>query len=101
LLDKKIERKRAEAKEFDKQIQDLNIDVTEKTFMRDVDFERTEIKSAKERMAIILERAKLVRVIQNQHSLLLQLSTLLELQRLKTYPTLSQSHSGRYERSYR
>lgn len=69
--------------------------------MRDVEFERDEIRAAKERMMIILERAKLVRHIQHQHSHLLQLSTLLELQRLKTYPTLIQTHGGRYQKSYR
>jgi hypothetical protein len=67
--------------------------------MRDVEFERSEITTAKERMAIIIERAKLVRYIQNQHGQLLQLSTLLELQRLKTYPTLTQTHNGRYQKS--
>lgn len=67
--------------------------------MRDVEFERSEISTAKERMGIIIERAKLVRHIQHQHSQLLQLSTLLELQRLKTYPTLTQTHSGRYQKS--
>lgn len=76
----------------------LNIDVSEQNLLRDVEFERGEIKEAKERMAMIIERAKLVRLIQHQHSQLLQLTTLLELQRLKTYPTLTQVHSGRYLR---
>lgn len=76
----------------------LNIDVSEQNLLRDVEFERGEIKAAKERMAMIIERAKMVRLIQHQHSQLLQLTTLLELQRLKTYPTLTQIHSGRYLR---
>lgn len=101
MLDKKIDTKKKDIKKLDKQIQLLNVNVNEQNFMRDVNFEQDEIKAAKHRMSIIIERAKLVRLIQNQHSLLLQLSTLLELQRLKTYPTLTQINSGRYERSYR
>lgn len=95
-LDKRIENKRKEIKNHDNEIQLLNIDVSEQSLMRDIEFEREEIRQAKERMAIIIERAKLVRHIQYQHSHLLQLSTLLELQRLKTYPTLTQTHGGRY-----
>lgn len=98
-LDKRIENKKREIKEQDDQIQLLNIDVSEQSLMRDIEFEREEIKLAKERMAIIIERAKLVRHIQYQHSHLLQLSTLLELQRLKTYPTLTQTIGGRYQKS--
>jgi hypothetical protein len=100
-LDKRIESKRNEIKNLDREIQMLNIDVNEQNFMRDIEFEKGEIRSGKERMSIIIERSKIVRLIQNQHSLLLQLSTLLELQRLKTYPTLTQSHGGRYARAYR
>jgi len=88
-------------KVLDKQIQLLNLNVSEQTFMRDVEFERGEYRAAKERMAIIIERSKLVRTIQQQHSHLLQLSTLLELQRLKTYPTLTANQGGRYQRNYR
>lgn len=99
-LEKKIEKKKADIKDLDDQIQLLNIDVSEKNLMRDVEFERDEIKSAKTRMSIIIDRAKLVRHIQHQHSHLLQLTTLLELQRLKTYPTLTQTHSNRYAKSF-
>ncbi|CRL02421.1 CLUMA_CG015140, isoform A [Clunio marinus] len=100
LLDKKITRKKMETKDIDDQIQKVNIDVSEKNLMRDIEFEREEIKAAKERMLIITERAKIVRHIQYQHSNLLQLNTLLELQRLKTYPTLTLNYSGRYQKSY-
>lgn len=100
-LEKKIDETNAKKKDLDDQIQMLNIDVSEHNLLRDVEFERDEVKSAKERMAIIIERSKLVRFIQHQHSQLLQLSTLLELQRLKTYPTLTQTVGGRYQRSYR
>lgn len=98
-MDKRTDNKRKDIKELDNEIQMMNIDVSEQNLMRDIEFERDEIKLAKERMSIILERAKLVRHIQYQHSHLLQLSTLLELQRLKTYPTLTQTHVGRYQKS--
>lgn len=101
LLDSRIVSKKKEIQMLDKQIQLLNIDVSEQNFTRDVEFEREEIRGAKERMAMILERAKIVRHIQHQHSHLLQLSTLLELQRLKTYPTLTATHGGRYQQNYR
>lgn len=100
-LDKRIDRKKKDMSDLDNQIQLVNIDVSEQNLMRDVEFERDEMKQAKERMAIILERAKQVRHIQSSHSMLLQLSTLLELQRLKTYPTLTQTQGGRYQKSYR
>lgn len=98
-MEKRIDIKKREIKDQDDAIKDLNIDVSEQSLMRDIEFEREEITLAKERMAIILERAKLVRHIQYQHSNLLQLSTLLELQRLKTYPTLTQTHVSRYQKS--
>lgn len=100
-LDKKIEDKKSETKKLDHEIQMVNVEVSEQNIMRDVDYELEEMKAAKERMAMIKERAKLVRHIQQQHSQLLQMSTLLELQRLKTYPTLTQTVGGRYQRSYR
>lgn len=100
-LDKRIDRKKKDMTDLDNQIQLVNIDVSEQNLMRDVEFERDEMKQAKERMTMILERAKQVRHIQSQHSMLLQLSTLLELQRLKTYPTLTQTQGGRYQKSYR
>lgn len=89
VLQNQIAQKKKEMKLYDKEIQLLNIDVSEKNVMRDVDFERDQLRSAKERMSVILERARIVRTIQQQHSHLLQLSTLLELQRLKTFPTLN------------
>lgn len=98
-LDKRIDKKNKEIKELDKQIQDVNIDVSERNYMRDVEFEQGELRIAKTRMAIIISRAKIVRDIQHQHSQILQLSTLLELQRLKTYPTLSLAQVGRYQKS--
>jgi chromosome segregation ATPase len=89
ILQNQIAQKKKEMKLYDKEIQLLNIDVSEKNVMRDVDFERDQLRSAKERMNVILDRARIVRTIQQQHSHLLQLSTLLELQRLKTFPTLN------------
>lgn len=44
-------------------------------------------------MFFITERARLVRQVQQQHSQILDLSTLLELQRLRTFPTLTVPHN--------
>lgn len=101
MLEKRIDGKKSDIKGLDGQIQMVNIDVSEQNTLRNVEFEREEIRQAKERMNIIIERAKLVRHIQYQHSHLLQLTTLLELQRLKTYPTLTQNQVGRYQRTYK
>lgn len=42
-----------------------------------------------ERMSAILKRSQLVRKIQQQHAELLELGATLELQQLRTYPTLN------------
>lgn len=101
ILDKRIDTKILQMTSFDRQIQIVNVDVSEQNFMRDVEYELEDMKAAKERMAMIKERANLVRHIQQQHSQLLQMSTLLELQRLKTYPTLTQTVGGRYQKTFR
>lgn len=40
-------------------------------------------------MDVLIERSRLVRQVQRQHAQILELSTMLELQRLRTYPTLN------------
>lgn len=110
-----FQQKKRENKILDKRIQLLNMDVNHQTMMRDVAFEEKEIRQTHHRlyfkfyipntlkdnnfiafrMEIIVERAKLVRLIQLQHANILELSTLLELQRLKTYPTLTASHGSK------
>ena len=40
-------------------------------------------------MTILVERSQLVRLVQQQHSQILELSTILELQKLRTFPTLN------------
>lgn len=101
LMQNQINQKRKEMKMYDQNIQLMNIDVSEKNLLRDVEFEQDQIKGAKERMSMIWSRAKIVRTIQNQHSQLLQLSTILELQRLKTFPTLNAKQNERYQKTYR
>lgn len=101
IMQNQISQKRKEMKKYDNDIQLMNIVVSEKNIMRDVDFEQDQIKGAKERMAMIISRSKIIRQIQNQHSQLLQLTTILELQRLKTFPTLNAKQNERYQRTYR
>lgn len=45
------------------------------------------------RLSAISERTRLMRKIQKQHAKIVELSALLELQRLRTYPTLKEFRS--------
>uniref|UniRef100_A0A182QQN2 Cilia- and flagella-associated protein 43 n=1 Tax=Anopheles farauti TaxID=69004 RepID=A0A182QQN2_9DIPT len=92
-IDQRIAAKRKENKLLDQQTRALNIDVTEQHLQRDVELEQTEQKATQDRMGAIVERARLVRLVQAQHTQILELGTMLELQRLKTYPTLTASTS--------
>lgn len=40
-------------------------------------------------MQMLVQRSRLVRQVQKQHAKILELSTMLELQRLRTFPTLN------------
>lgn len=88
-LESRIANKRKENKTLDKQTQELNVDVTEQHLQKDTELEESDKKDAEIRMGAIVDRARLVRLVQTQHSQILELGTMLELQRLKTYPTLT------------
>ncbi|GAB0093714.1 uncharacterized protein DMENIID0001_088880 [Sergentomyia squamirostris] len=88
-LDEKIEGKRRENENLDRKIQSLNFDVSQQHAQRDPTLEEQEMEAQNLRLEIIAERTRLVRKVQRQHTQILELSTLLELQRLRTYPTLS------------
>ncbi|XP_052868126.1 cilia- and flagella-associated protein 43 [Anopheles cruzii] len=92
-IEQRIAAKRKENKHLDQQTRALNVDVTEQHLQRDTELEQTEQKATQDRMAAIVERARLVRLVQAQHTHILELGTMLELQRLKTYPTLTASTS--------
>uniref|UniRef100_A0A182K4I2 Cilia- and flagella-associated protein 43 n=1 Tax=Anopheles christyi TaxID=43041 RepID=A0A182K4I2_9DIPT len=92
-IEQRIAGKRKENKQLDQQTRALNIDVTEQHLQRDAELEQTEQKATQDRMTAIVERARLVRLVQAQHTHILELGTMLELQRLKTYPTLTASTS--------
>ncbi|XP_049282086.1 cilia- and flagella-associated protein 43 [Anopheles funestus] len=92
-IEQRIMAKRKENKQLDQQTRALNIDVTEQHLQRDAELEQTEQKATQDRMSAIVERARLVRLVQAQHTHILELGTMLELQRLKTYPTLTASTS--------
>ncbi|XP_053698844.1 cilia- and flagella-associated protein 43 [Sabethes cyaneus] len=93
-LEEKIHIKRKENKSIDKQTQDLNIDVTEQHLKTDWDLEKNQQQAMENKMALIVDRSRLVRLVQVQYAQILELGTMLELQRLKTYPTLSTSFIG-------
>ncbi|XP_041787290.1 cilia- and flagella-associated protein 43 isoform X1 [Anopheles merus] len=92
-IEQRIATKRKENKQLDQQTRTLNIDVTEQHLQRDAELEQMEQKATQDRMTAIVERARLVRLVQAQHTHILELGTMLELQRLKTYPTLTASTS--------
>ena len=92
-IEQRIATKRKDNKQLDQQTRTLNIDVTEQHLQRDAELEQTEQKATQDRMTAIVERARLVRLVQAQHTHILELGTMLELQRLKTYPTLTASTS--------
>ncbi|XP_055377896.1 cilia- and flagella-associated protein 43 [Condylostylus longicornis] len=85
----KIKEQKIENSKLDRAIKLLNIDVTEKNLNRDLVFEEKQIREQRERMVICMERSRLIRKVQAGHLQILELATLLELQKLKTYPTLN------------
>lgn len=92
-IEEKIQQKKRENENLDKKIQALNFDVSKQHAQRDPTLEEQEIDAQNLRLEIIAERTRLVRKVQRQHTQILELSTLLELQRLRTYPTLSMPQS--------
>uniref|UniRef100_A0A336L9U7 Cilia- and flagella-associated protein 43 n=1 Tax=Culicoides sonorensis TaxID=179676 RepID=A0A336L9U7_CULSO len=85
----KINAKRRENKKLDQRIQEVNLEITETGMKRNIEFVEVEHKTSVERMEFMVERSRLIRKIQEQHSYILELNTLAELQKLKTYPTLT------------
>lgn len=89
----------------------MNVNVTEQQLVRDFAYEEKTERERIERylnfekknidlqisfffyiyfrMNTVVERARLVRKVQQQHAQILELSTMLELQRLRTFPTLN------------
>lgn len=84
----RIALKRQENASLDKRIQKLNLSVSEKQLVRNIELEEREARESKDRLKSLSERARLVRQVQHQHAQIIELSTVLELQRLKTFPTL-------------
>lgn len=60
--------------------------ILKKKHVQNIDFK---ISLFTYRMNTVVERARLVRKVQQQHAQILELSTMLELQRLRTFPTLN------------
>ncbi|XP_059620690.1 cilia- and flagella-associated protein 43-like, partial [Phlebotomus argentipes] len=98
-MEEKIEQKKRENDNLDRKIQELNFDVSQQHAQRDSTLEEQEIEAQNLRLEIIAERTRLVRKVQRQHTQILELSTLLELQRLRTYPTLSMPQSSAHLRN--
>lgn len=110
-IEDRITYKSKENKQLDKKIQNMNVNVTEQQLVRDFAYEEKTERERIERylnfekknidlqisfffyiyfrMNTVVERARLVRKVQQQHAQILELSTMLELQRLRTFPTLN------------
>lgn len=71
------------------------MDIAEKGLQRNIEFVEVEHKSSQERMEFMIERSRLIRKIQEQHSFILELSTMAELQKLRTFPTLTAPSKAR------
>ncbi|XP_031619938.1 cilia- and flagella-associated protein 43 [Contarinia nasturtii] len=84
-----VSRERKKNNELDCQIAALKVNIDERNIAQDYLISEKDIITRNERMSIILKRSKLVRKIQEQHAELLELSATLELQQLRTYPTLN------------
>lgn len=94
----KIISKQNDNQNLDKRIQNLNVRVAEQQMARDTSLEERDARETKERLQALAERARLVRQVQQQHAQIIELSTLLELQRLKTFPTLCVAAPGSFKK---
>lgn len=84
-----ISEKRHTNRRLDRQILTINLDVAELHLARDLDAEAAEARERNQRFAMMTRRSRLVREIQRNHSRIVELCTILELQRLRTFPTLT------------
>ncbi|XP_055325488.1 cilia- and flagella-associated protein 43 [Sitodiplosis mosellana] len=84
-----ISRQREQNNALDCQIASLKVNIDERNFTKDYLVSEKDITMRNERMLLILKRSQLIRKIQEQHAELLELSATLELQKLRTYPTLN------------
>jgi hypothetical protein len=88
-IDRRILTEARKVMALDKEIQAVNVDVAERNLARNQALEEKQTAEARQRMSMIVARAKMVRKVQQQHGQILELSTMLELQKLRTYPTLT------------
>lgn len=63
--------------------------VSEQNLKRDMELEIKDSTERKRKLAILVERSRLTRKVQQQHAKILELTTMLELLKLRTYPTLN------------
>lgn len=76
---------------LDSQILHINLDVAELQLARNVEQEKLEVCQREKRLTLMTRRSRLVREIQQNHARILELCTMLELQRLRTFPTLTRA----------
>ncbi|XP_037948255.1 uncharacterized protein LOC119679788 [Teleopsis dalmanni] len=87
-VEQQILHKEIECKHLDRKISAVQVDITYANVERDLDFEKRRERFRKDRLEQIMKHKKLIDTVRNNHAKILELTTLLELQRLRTYPTL-------------
>ncbi|XP_034245363.1 cilia- and flagella-associated protein 43 isoform X2 [Thrips palmi] len=90
--DKKIASKNRSNRQVDKAITDMNVEVNELQFGRDLDQEKSRRESQRKRMDVVLLRTKLIRTVLDIHKDILLLESELDSLKLRTYPILENAH---------
>lgn len=80
--------KRQTNAQLDRRIQRINLRVAELQLGRDVAAELADVQQREQRFAAMTRRARLVREIQRNHACIVELCAMLEVQRMRTFPTL-------------
>ncbi|KAK3911323.1 Cilia- and flagella-associated protein 43 [Frankliniella fusca] len=86
--EKKVESKRNANRMVDKAITEVNVEVNELQFERDLEQEKIKKESHHKRMETIITRSKLVKTVQEVHKDIMSLESELDSLRMRTYPIL-------------
>lgn len=74
--------------QLDRRIERINLRVAELQLGRDVTAELADVEHREQRLAAMTRRSRLVREIQQNHACIVELCAMLEVQRMRTFPTL-------------
>ncbi|KAE8749512.1 hypothetical protein FOCC_FOCC003778 [Frankliniella occidentalis] len=90
--DKVIQSKKTANRRVDKAITEMNVEVNELQFGRDLEQEKLRKESHRKRMETIITRTKLVRSVQDIHMDIISLESELDSLRMRTYPILENAN---------